>query len=169
MLTSTTIFTGTQVAYFIVCPTKLWLFSKFVQQERESELVTLGSLLQETTYTYLTKDIIIDQKIGIDFIKKGDKIILHEIKKSSKLEKANEYQLLYCIYYLKKLKGVNAEGRIVYPKNRKVVTVTLNKEKEKEIEGILKKVEKIVTLPKPPKPEYKKYCRKCRYFEFCFG
>jgi len=165
-----TIFTGTQINYYIICPTKLWLFSHFTTMEQESELVSLGKILQKTSFQQVEKDLVIDQKISIDFIKKRDKIILHEIKKSSKLEKAHVIQLLYYIYYLKHEKNIkNVEGIINYPSKRKVVKVELTKEKELELIEIFQKINKIVSLPTPPKPKYKKYCRKCSYFEFCFS
>lgn len=169
MLSKTALFTGTQVAYYIICPTKLWLFSHFLTRERESELVLLGSLLQEESYSQVKKDIMIDQKISIDFIKRGDKIILHEIKKSPKLEKAHEYQMLYYLFYLKNYKNVKAEGVINYPKNRRTKRIILTKEREEEIKELLNKIREITLLKNPPKPVYKTYCRKCSYFEFCFS
>jgi len=161
------VFTGTQVNYFIVCPTKLWLFSHFVRMEQNSDLVSLGKLLHEESYKRDRKEIMIDSRIAIDFVKKGDKIILHEIKKSRKLEKAHYYQILYYLYYLKR-KGVKAEGMIDYPKIRKNKRVVLSEENERELEDILDGVEKIISKENPPKAEKKKYCRKCSYFEFCW-
>ncbi len=169
MLSKTALFTGTQVAYFVVCPTKLWLFSHFLTRESESDLVALGALLQESAYSRAEKDVLIDQKISIDFIRKGEKIILHEIKKSQKLEKTHEYQMLYYLYYLKNLKGIEAEGIINYPTKRKVKKVVLTPEKEKEIKKILENIRKIISLSSPPKPQRKSYCKRCAYFEFCFG
>ena len=169
MLPKTALFTGTQVAYFIICPTKLWLFSHFLARESESDLVALGALLQKNAFARSEKDIMIDQKISIDFIRRGGKIILNEIKKSRKLEKAHEYQMLYYLYYLKNFKGVEAEGVINYPAKRKVKKVVLTPEKENEIRKILESVRKVISLPSPPKPQRKGYCRKCAYFEFCFG
>jgi CRISPR-associated exonuclease Cas4 len=164
------IFTGTQVNYCVICPTKLWLFSHFATMEQTSDLVSLGKLLQETSFQHTKKDLIMDQKIAIDFIKRDDKLILHEIKKSEKLEKAHIFQLLYYLYYLKHEKGIeNAEGIINYPSKRKIVKVELTPEKEIELQNILQKIKEIISLPQPPKPEKKKYCRKCAYFEFCFG
>ena len=169
LLTSQAIFTGTQINYFVICKTKLWYFSHFLQQEHESDLVALGKMLQETAYEGTKKDIIIDSKVAIDFIRKGDKLILHEVKKSNKLEKAHVLQLVYYIYYLKNEKGIkNVEGRINYPNQRKVVEVRLSKEKEDELLKIFKEINRIVSLPRPPKPERKRYCRKCSYFEFCW-
>ena len=165
-----TIFTGTQVAYYIICPTKLWLFSHFTTMEQESELVSLGKIIQEIFYQHSEKDLIIDQKISIDFIKKGNKLIIHETKKSSSLEKAHIFQVLYYIYYLKYEKGIkNVEGIINYPTKKKIVKVKLTKEKEEELIKILNQIKKITSLPTPPKPQYKKYCKKCSYFEFCWS
>ena len=107
MLSSKALFTGTQVAYFAICPTKLWLFSHHTTMEHESELVAIGKLLNEESFPGSNKDVIIDNKIAIDFIKHKNGVILHEIKKSAKLEEAHKIQLLYYIYYLKKCKGIN--------------------------------------------------------------
>ncbi|MGC8881167.1 MAG: CRISPR-associated protein Cas4 [Minisyncoccia bacterium] len=166
----TIFFTGTQVSYFVVCPTKLWLFSHFTTLEKGFDLVQLGKLLQQTSYRETRKDLIIDQKIAIDFLKRENGLILHEVKKSSKLKEAHVMQLVYYLYFLKNEKGIeNIRGVIDYPKERKILKIELTPEKEKEIEEILGKVKEIISLPRLPKPEYKKYCRKCAYFEFCFG
>jgi len=170
LLNKESVFTGTQINYYFVCPTKLWLFSHFTTMEHNSELVSLGSLLHHTSYKHDKKDLIIDQRIAIDFIKKKDRLILHEIKKSSKLEKSHEIQLLYYLYYLKHEKGIiNATGQIDYPKQRKIIKVELTKEKELELEDIFQKIKKIISMPEPPKPEKRRICKKCSYFEFCFS
>jgi CRISPR-associated exonuclease Cas4 len=169
LLDQKAIFTGTQINYYIICPTKLWLFSYFTTMEQNSDIVALGKILQEKYYPHVKKDLLIDQKIAIDFIKKGNKMILHEIKKSDKLEEAHIAQLTYYLYYLKYEKGIeNIEGIINYPSKRKVVKVKLTTEKEKELLITFQKIKEILSLPQPPKPEKKKYCRKCAYFEFCW-
>ncbi len=158
------LFTGVQVNYFFVCKRKLWLFSHNVGMEKESEAVKIGKLLHEETYKTIEKDVLFD-RISLDFIEKGGKIIIHEIKKSQKMEKAHYYQLLYYIYFLKK-KGIEAEGIINYPLVKKKEVVKL--ENEKEIEEILQQIKEIISLPSPPKAEKKKYCYRCAYFEFCW-
>jgi len=146
LLNKKAVFTGTQVNYFVICKTKLWYFSHFLQREQESDLVSLGKILQETSYRD-KKDVIIDSKVAIDFIKKRDKLILHEVKKSRKMEKAHLMQLLYYIYYLKNEKGIeNVEGRIDYPRQRKVVGVKLSEEKEKELLKIFEEIKEIISL-----------------------
>ena len=104
-------------------------------------------------------------RIAIDFVEKKGKIIIHEVKKSKKMEKAHYYQLLYYIYSLRK-KGVEAEGIINYPMLRKIERVRL--ENVEEMEKILGEIQKIVEMRSPPPPERKRYCGKCSYFEMCW-
>ncbi|MBC7128799.1 MAG: CRISPR-associated protein Cas4 [Thermoplasmatales archaeon] len=169
MLPSETYFTGTQINYYIVCPTKLWLFTHNISMEKENENVEIGKFIHETSYLRERRDVIIDNKIGIDFIRKGDKLIICEVKKSEKIEKAHRYQLYYYLYYLKKIKGIeNVEGMILYPKYKKIEKISVDEKSIDEIENILKEIEKVISMPEMPKPIKKPYCRRCAYFEFCW-
>ena len=169
LLSKEMFFSGTQVNYFIVCKTKLWLFSHFVTMEQSSDLVSYGKLVHETSYGEKKKEIVIDDRIAIDFIQKGDKLILHEVKKGKRLERAHRYQLLYYLYYLKELKGVeNVEGEIDYPLLRKKEKIALNEDLKEEVRTILAGIREVIAMPEPPEPSYLKICRKCAYFEFCW-
>lgn len=169
MLPSQALFTGTHVNYYIICSTKLWLFTHQLSMESQSQNVKIGKFIHETSYSREKKDVIIDNKIGIDFIREGDKLIVCEVKKSKRMEKAHRYQLYYYLYYLQKVKGIeNVEGRILYPTRKETETIAFDEEIIGEIERVLKEIRKITSLPAPPKPIYKKYCRKCAYFEFCW-
>jgi len=170
LLSEETIITGVKVNYYFICETKLWLFSRFLTQEQESELVMLGKIIENASFKTLIKNILIDQRISIDFIKKSECLILHDIKRSSKLIDAHYNQMLYYIWYLKNIKGIKeVKGIINYPKERKRMEVVLNEENEERIVNILQKVKELLSLPQPPKPVYKKYCKKCSYFEFCWS
>jgi CRISPR-associated exonuclease Cas4 len=162
---------GIKVNYFLICKTKLWLFSYFILQEKESELVLIGKILESLFFKEVKmKNILIDSRISVDLVRKGERLIIQDIKKSSKFEKAHYYQMLYYLWYLKNIKGItNLEGVVSYPNERKIVKVELTEEKEYEISEILREINEIISKPKPPLPAYKKYCRKCAYFEFCFG
>jgi len=162
-------YTGTQINYFYVCQTKLWFFSHFLSMEHSSDLVAIGRLIDNTTYEREKKNELIDNKIAIDFIKKGDVIEIHEIKKSSKVEKAHEMQVLYYLYFLKKKGVVNTRAIINYPLIRKVKEAFLTEEYEKELEDALIKIKEIVSNPIPPEPVRKPYCKKCSYYELCWS
>jgi len=137
--------------------------------EHSSDLVSYGKLVHETSYREKKKEIVIDGRIAIDFIQKGDTLILHEVKKAKKMEKAHRYQLLYYLYYLKELKGIaNVEGEIDYPLLRKKERVLLTEATKTELRDILTGIRKVIAMPEPPEPSYMRICRKCAYFEFCW-
>jgi CRISPR-associated exonuclease Cas4 len=165
MLTKESTVTGVQVNYYFICITKLWYFSHYTTMEHTSDAVALGRLVHEKSYKDMG-GLAID-RIRIDFIEKGDKIILHEVKKSKKMERSHIFQLLYYLYDLK-LKGIPAEGVINYPLLRRTESLQLTSENQRELETVLEAIREIVGLKNPPKPEKKNYCRKCSYFEFCW-
>jgi CRISPR-associated exonuclease Cas4 len=136
--------------------------------EQESELVSMGKLLHSKSYKEEKKEYTIDNLISIDFIKKSDYLELHEVKKSNKMEKSHEYQLLYYMYYLKHEKGIeNIKGIINYPKIRKKVAIVLDESKERELMDIIENIGNIINNDSP-KPSKMKICRKCAYYEFCW-
>ncbi|MDV0447844.1 hypothetical protein MsAg5_17610 [Methanosarcinaceae archaeon Ag5] len=169
-LSMNTSITGVKVSYYFICRTKLWLFSHNIQLERENDNVQIGKDLNEDRYSRDKKDITIDQTISVDFIEKskdGDKLILHEIKKSQSMEEAHDWQMLYYLYYFK-TKGVPAEGELNYPLVSKTKKVILTPEKETKMAEIMDNILKIIS-GKLPTPQKKQICPKCAYYEFCFG
>ena len=80
---------GTQINYYFICKTKLWLFSHNIQLEHESENVKLGKLLHEDSFKR-EKDYLIDNLINVDFIKISDSIEIHEVKKTEKMDRELE-------------------------------------------------------------------------------
>ena len=142
--------TGTQINYYFICKTKLWFFSHHIQMEQESELVSLGKLVHLKSYKEEKKEYTIDNLISVDFIKKSDYLELHEVKKSNKMEKSHEYQLLYYMFYLKEEKGIeNIRGIINYPKIRKNVSVVLDESKERELMDIMEDIGDVINNDVP--------------------
>ncbi|OWT33621.1 CRISPR-associated protein Cas4 [Methanobrevibacter sp. 87.7] len=158
---------GTQINYYYICKTKLWLFSHNIHMEQESDNVKFGKTLHEDSYKK-DNEVLIDNLINVDFIKHNNPIEIHEVKKTQSMKKSHEFQLLYYIYYLKKEKGLNnVVGYLNYPLNRKMFKIELISEKEKELESTLFDINKIICSD-IPKPKKSRICRKCAYFEFCF-
>jgi len=158
-------YTGTQINYYFVCKRKLWLFTKDIRFESENEYVQLGKLIDESAYKRNKKQIEIG-RIKIDFI--DNKGVIHEIKKSNKIEKAHIYQLKYYILTLKSMGIENVTGEIDYPKLKKRATILLEPEDENEFENIFSGIKEILCKPKPPATVKKIICNKCAYYEFCF-
>lgn len=159
-------FTGTQVNYYFVCKRKLWLFSHGMEQESESDLVMLGKLLHEYCYQRELKEVQVG-RIKIDFFGKGGEV--HEVKRSRKIEDAHIHQLLYYLYYLKNVMGVDVKGVLHYPLLRKRIEIRLGDEEKERVEWVLKRIGEIISLPIPPQPSWIKACKFCAYCELCWG
>lgn len=160
------LFTGTQINYYFICHRKLWLFSHGLNMEHNSDTVYLGKLIGEESYDREKKEIQIDNLISIDFV--GSDRVIHEIKKSNKMEQAHEFQLLYYLYYLK-TKGIDdVTGKINYPKLRQTVDIKLTPENECKLNDIFKAMQKIIDSKKLPERLKISFCKKCSYFELCW-
>jgi len=159
--------TGVMVQYYVACKRELWFFANHINMNYDNVYIQLGKLIHEKSFPQEKKNISIDNVVSFDFIKKRGNVVVFEIKKSSRLEEPVRWQLYYYLWYLKQ-KGIEAEGIITYPKERKREKVTLKKEIEERFPEILKDIENIVKEQNPPKPEKKPYCKKCTYYELCW-
>jgi CRISPR-associated exonuclease Cas4 len=99
--------------------------------------------------------------------------VVHEVKKSDKMEEAHTWQLLYYLWYLKN-KGVRAEsgsdftGELNYPTLRQTTQVELSPENERELETvILPEIRRVLALTEPPPTVEWKVCKVCSYCELC--
>lgn len=158
--------TGVMVYYYEVCKRKLWYFYNEIQMEQGNENVEIGKAIDEETYKRDKKHINIDNIINIDFIR--SKGILHEVKKSNKIEEASILQVKYYLYFLKKREVDNIKGKIDYPLLKQSIDVELTDQDIILIEGILEDIKKIVTLKSPPPLEKKRICKSCAYYDLCF-
>lgn len=158
--------TGTMVYYYFVCQRKLWYFANEINMEQNSELVSIGKILDETSYTREKKGILIDNTINIDFIKNG--AVLHEVKKTKAIEDAGIWQLKYYMYYLQKRGVKTIEAKIDFPLLRQAKQVSLEEEDIEIIENVIKNIEEIIAQEKPPENIDKKICKKCAYYDLCY-
>jgi len=157
---------GIKVNYLYVCERKLWLFDRGINMEQTYDKVLLGKLLEEQSYPReKRREILIENLISIDIV---DRESIREIKYSDKLKAADRIQILYYLYFLKKL-GIEKKGIINYPRIKKREEIILTPEGEKEVESALKRINEVLLMPKPPKLIRKSYCTKCAYFQFCWG
>ena len=159
-------FTGTQINYYFICKKKLWYFVHNIEMEQNSDAVYIGKLIHETSYEREHKEIDIDDTIRIDFI--GKDRVIHEVKKSDKVEEPHIWQLKYYIWYLKQ-KGVEGvTGKINYPKLRKTEDVFLEAGDNGRIEVILNEIKEITEAEMPPAACKMKLCRNCSYADLCW-
>lgn len=157
--------TGVMVQYYKSCLRELWFFAHNINMNREDENILIGRQIQQKTYPRERKNITIGP-VSFDFVKKDKNLIVCEVKKSRKLVEPAIYQLYYYLWFLEQ-RGIEAEGCILYPKERKKKELKLTEEKREEIESILPRIKKIITSSTPPPPRNKRHCKGCSYYEFC--
>lgn len=152
--------------YYFVCRRKLWYFYNEIAMEQNNENVLIGKLLDENSYNRNEKHININDVINIDYIK--DENVLHEIKKSRKIEEASIMQIKYYIYYLRK-RGVHGLiGKIDYPLLKQTLEVYLDDDDIEEIETTLSEIRRIVDKEKPEEIVKGNICKNCAYYDLCY-
>lgn len=158
--------TGIMIYYYFVCKRRLWYFINQINMEQNSELVQIGKIIDETTYTKEKKQILIDNTINIDFIKNG--AVLHEVKKTKSIEEAGIWQIKYYMYYLEN-KGVeNVKAKIDFPLLRESKEIILEDDDRKVLDNIITNIEEIARMEKPLDIINSKICKKCSYFDLCY-
>lgn len=166
-------FTGTQVNYLAVCHRKLWLFSHDITMEHQNDAVTLGRLLDESTYNTQQKGVTIDERIKLDWVDLKDNAdgtkTVHEVKKSKSVEAAHRLQMLYYLAVLRE-KGVEARGQLDYPLLKRTERVELDEAAEAELQAALETLEAIVESDDvPPRLTKKAFCAQCAFFDLCWS
>ena len=110
---------ATHINYLQVCKRKLWLFANGINMEHTSDMVYDGKLLHEVSYPQRAEryeEVLISAHyedialVGkIDFFD-AQRNIVHEVKRSNKVEKAHFRQVKFYLWLLE-LNGIsNATG-----------------------------------------------------------
>lgn len=161
--------TGTHFNYYQVCKRKLWLFSSSISMEHTSDLVYEGKLIHEEAYPQRSsryEEIEIDG-IKVDYYDAAHRVI-HEIKKSDKVEVAHEWQLKYYIYVFERNGLTGVTGVLEYPTMRKKDTVLLSDIDREMIHQMEEDITRIIDSDICPSLEKKRICKNCSYFDFCY-
>lgn len=134
--------------------------------EQNSELVSIGKALDETSYQREKKSILIDNQINIDFIQNG--AVLHEVKKTKAIEEAGEWQIKYYMYYLEERGVKEIEAKVDYPLLKQTKEVFLTQEDREILKEAVKDIEQIMDKESIPKKLNEKICKKCAYYDLCY-
>jgi CRISPR-associated exonuclease Cas4 len=139
-----------------------------IHPDQEDPFIEIGRILSEESYKREKKNIYLEGMI-IDVMKvKDGEVIIGEVKKSSRFEKAAKMQLSFYLLKLKKM-GIEAKGELLFPREKKKVEVILTDEIENELKIAEEKIKSIINLDKPPEAKKIKFCKNCAYEEFCFS
>lgn len=162
---------GTHISYYFHCKRHLWLFANNITMEHNSEFVDIGRFISLHTYEHQKHEIHISNDefdISLDFFDSANKVV-HEVKKSPKMEETHIWQVKFYIYVLLKSGLKNVTGEIDYPILRQKIKVDVSEKDVSEIDGLIGEIQEIIALESPPKPINKPFCKSCSYFELCYA
>lgn len=146
--------------------------------EHTSETVAEGKLLHESSYPqraekYREIDLsfTLNNKMDlfgkIDFYDAREKVI-HEIKRSEKMEEAHEWQVKFYIYLLE-LNGIEGSTAILeYPKLRITKEVSLSFVDKEYLKLMFVKIAELMESETCPPRINSKICKSCSYYELCY-
>jgi len=154
------------VQAFLTCPREAWLEYHSIHSDQEHEYLALGRLVHEISYQRHRKEIFVDQLLKIDVFRNE---LVAEVKRTSRHKRAARLQLAYYLYYLKHEKGLEFEGILLFPKERKTEEVELTPESEEEIEDLVKQIMPVLLADEPPPAKKIRYCKSCSFSELCWG
>ena len=161
--------TGTHIAYLNTCHRKLWLFGNGIRMEHTSEIVSEGKLIADTTYLNRARkytELAIDG-IKIDYYDAKNKVV-HEVKKSDKVEQAHIAQVEYYLAVLAR-NGIEEPSAIIeYPKLKQRELIEWNEDYLKRAAEWEEKVAGIVSSENCPNLIHKGICKKCAYYDLCY-
>lgn len=164
---STTI-TGTLVWYYAICPREAWLMAHEMEPEREFGLLAEGRLNQEAHYKRATKELSLPGMRLDQVRRENGRLIVSEVKKSSRFLPATRLQLGYYLWRLDR-EEIEASGEILVPEERKREVVELTPELIAEVERTVASIEALVQEPEPPPAKKIPFCKRCAYAEFCWS
>lgn len=139
-----------------------------ITPDQDDSNIEIGRFIHENSYLRDEKEIQIGN-VKVDILNNKDGyVMIGEVKKSSKYMESARMQLSY---YLLKLKrsGIDGEGVLMFPKEKKRVEVKLNEETILELENVEKEILQICYSSHPQEPSKIVFCKNCAYAEFCWS
>lgn len=136
--------------------------------DQDDSNVDIGRFIHENSYLRDMKEIQIGN-VKVDILNKKDGyVMIGEVKKSSKYMESARMQLSYYLLQLKR-SGIDGEGVLMFPKEKKRVEIKLSEETILELENVEREILKICYSPHPQGPSKIVFCKNCAYAEFCWS
>lgn len=168
ILKSSTRITGSIVQAYMVCPRQAWLASRQICPDEDNVYLALGRLIDKQSYGREKKEVRLEH-LCLDLVRRGDKqLVVGEVKKSSRAREAAMLQLAFYLYELAAM-GIEAEGELLFPEERRKERVFLDENLAQQVNKIKVQIAELIRRDQPPPPEKIKRCVKCAYAELCWA
>ena len=160
--------TGTHIWYYYICKRQVWLISHQITADQENTNIQIGKLIDQDFYRRQKKSLFVDRNLIDVFCEQDGRLVIGEIKKSSKTAESARMQLAYYLLRLKE-NGVNASGELRFPTERKKMKVELTPQIIQQLNVVVEEIKTLAAQPLPPPAERISFCKSCAYIEFCWS
>jgi CRISPR-associated exonuclease Cas4 len=160
--------TGTYIWYYCICKREVWLLAHGIEADQQDDNMQMGNAIHETSYKRDAKEI---EFAGSKFdviSKENGKLIVGEIKKSSRYLESARMQLLFYLLELEEA-GIPAEGELLFPEEKRKETVILTESTKAQLKQVIEDIIRIADTPLPLPANHINYCKSCAYSEFCWS
>ena len=160
--------TGTYIWYYCICKREVWLLAHGIEADQQDDNMQMGNAIHEASYKRESKEIeFADSKFDV-ISRKNGKLVVGEMKKSSRYIESAKMQLLFYLLELEDA-GIHAEGELLFPEEKRKETVILDDESKEKLKEVTEGIGNIVDMSLPQPANHIKYCKKCAYSEFCWS
>jgi len=159
---------GSLIQAYMVCPRQAWLASRQISPDVDHVYLQIGRLIQRESYERERKEVHLGH-LALDLVRRGgSNLVVAEVKKSSRAVAAARMQLAFYLYELKEM-GIDAQGELLFPEERRRERVVLDESLAAEVASLKESVVRVVGLPHPPAPARIHFCARCAYSDFCWA
>jgi len=142
--------------------------SRGIEPDRQHDDLLLGRLLDRSSYSRDNHDVQ-EGNSRFDIVREKDGVlVIGEVKKSSRAKEASRMQLAHYLYELSK-EGINAEGELLFPKEKKREQVILDDALKGLLDRAYADIKIIAESHQPPPLKLTGLCKKCAYSEWCWS
>ena len=159
---------GGFIQAYMVCPRQAWLMSRQIGPDEDHVYLQIGRLIQRESYARERKEIHLGH-LALDLVRRGGRnLVVAEVKKSSRAAAAARMQLAFYLYELKGM-GVEAQGELLFPEERRRERLVLDENLAAEVAALKQAVQVLIEKPTPPPPARIQFCTRCAHSDFCWA
>lgn len=159
---------GSLVQAYQICPRQAWLMSRQICPDEDNVYLQLGRLIGAQSFGRERKEVRLEH-LCIDLVRRGGQdFVIGEVKKSSRAREAARMQLAFYLYELREM-GIEAEGELLFPEERRRERVVLDESLARQVEELKARILALIAQDQAPLPEKICFCGKCAYAEFCWA
>ena len=158
---------GTWIWYYAICHRELWLMAHAITPDEDDENLQYGRFLHERAYARDGDEVSIGASKMDRVIENNGKLVVVEIKKSSRAIESARLQLANYLMDLEE-RGVEAGGELRFPEEHRRETLVLNDTWREKIRKIRQEIAILIETPVPPLAQHIRWCTHCAYRDFCW-